>query len=124
MKEGLVPGMSHTRTCVTTPDMRATQLTSDVLSTPAMIGLMERTSVELMTPYLSPDEQTVGMHVDVHHRAPTRIGQRVTITAELLEIAGNKLRFSVVATNDQGVKIGEGTHRRAIIKLNQFGRNP
>lgn len=124
MKEGLVPGLSYTRTCLTTPDMRATQLTSDVLSTPAMIGLMERTSVELMTPYLSPNEQTVGVHVDVRHRAPTRIGQKVTITAELLEIKGNKLRFSVVATNEEGVKIGEGTHRRAIIEMNQFGRKP
>ena len=122
MKEGLVPGLSHSRSCVTTPDMRATQLTFDVLSTPAMIGLMERTSVELTTPYLSENEQTVGIHVDVRHRALTRIGQRVTITATLVEIEGNKLRFSVVAANDEGVKIGEGTHRRAIIKMNQFGR--
>jgi fluoroacetyl-CoA thioesterase len=122
MKEGLVPGLSYTRSCITTPDMRAMQLTFDVLSTPAMIGLMERTSVELTTPYLSENEQTVGIHVDVKHRAPTQIGQRVTITAELLEIEGNKLRFSVVAANDEGVKIGEGTHRRAIIQLNQFGR--
>ncbi len=122
MKEGLVPGLSHTRTCVTTPDMRATQLTSEVLSTPAMIGLMERTSVELITPYLSENEQTVGIHVDVRHRAPTRIGQKVTVTAELLEIKGNTLRFSVAAANDEGVKIGEGTHRRAIIRMDQFGR--
>jgi len=122
MKEGLVPGLSYTRSCVTTPDMRAPQLTFDVLSTPAMIGLMERTSVELTTPYLSENEQTVGIHVDVRHRAPTRIGQTVTITAELVEIEGNKLRFSLVAANDEGVKIGEGTHRRAIIEMNQFGR--
>jgi fluoroacetyl-CoA thioesterase len=122
MKDGLVPGLKHTRSCVTTPDMRALQLTFDVLSTPAMIGLMERTSVELTTPYLSKNEQTVGIHVDVRHRAPTRIGQRVTITAELTEIKGNKLRFSVVAANDEGVKIGEGTHRRAIIAMNQFGK--
>ncbi len=122
MREGLVPGLSYTRNCITTPEMRATQLASDVLSTPAMIGLMERTTVELITPYLGENEQTVGIHVDVRHRAPTRIGQRVTITAELLEIEGNKLRFSVTAVNDNGVKIGEGTHRRAVIEMNQFGR--
>ncbi len=121
MKEGLVAGLKHSRTCVTTPEMRAPQLTTDVLSTPAMIALMERTSVELMTPYMGQDEQTVGMHVDVRHRAPTRIGQTVTITAELLEIDGNKLRFAVAATNDAGVKIGEGMHRRAVIKMTQFG---
>ena len=86
MKEGLVPGLKHTRSCVTTSDMRAPQLTFDVLSTPAMIGLLERTSVELTTPYLSENEQTVGIHGDVSHRAPTGIGQRVAITAVLVVI--------------------------------------
>jgi fluoroacetyl-CoA thioesterase len=122
MKEGLVPGLRYTRTYVTTLDMRAQQLASDVLSTPSMIGMMERTSVELATPYLEDHEQTVGTHVDVRHRAPTRIGQTVVVTAELLECEGNKLRFSVTALNDAGVKIGEGTHRRAVINTNQFAQ--
>lgn len=122
MKQGLVPGLRYTGTYLTTPDMRARQLTSDVLSTPAMIGLMERTSVELTTPYLDDHEQTVGIHVDVRHRAPTRIGQTIVVTAELLEYKGNKLRFAVTAVNDQGTKIGEGTHRRALINTTDFGR--
>ncbi|HEX9147005.1 MAG TPA: thioesterase family protein [Candidatus Binatia bacterium] len=122
MKEGLVPGLRYTSTYVTTEDMRARQLTSDVLSTPALIGLMEKTSVELATPYLEDHEQTVGTHVDVRHRAPTRIGQTVVVTAELLECEGNKLRFSVTALNDEGVKIGEGTHRRAVINTSHFAQ--
>ena len=122
MKEGLVPGLRHTDSYVTTLDMRARQLAADVLSTPAMIGLMEKTSVELVTPYLEDNEQTVGTHVDVRHRAPTRIGQTILVTAELLSCEGNKLRFAVSATNDQGIKIGEGTHRRAVINTDQFAR--
>lgn len=122
MKKGLVPGLRYTATYVTTLDMRAGQLTSDVLSTPALIGLMEKTSVELATPYLEDHEQTVGTHVDVRHRAPTRIGQTVVVTAELLECEGNKLRFSVTALNDEAVKIGEGTHRRAVINTNHFAQ--
>jgi predicted thioesterase len=122
MKDGLVAGLRHTGTYVTTLDMRARQLSTDVLSTPSMIGLMERTSVELVTPYLDNNEQTVGTHVDVRHRAPTRIGQSIVVTAELLACEGNKLRFAVTAINDQGIKIGEGTHRRAVINTNQFGR--
>ena len=100
--------------------MRAKQLTSDVFSTPAMIGLMEGTCVRLIAPYLDDNEQTVGIHVDVRHLAPTKIGQSVTIAAELIEVKGNKLRFSVSASNDQGVKIGEGTHRRALINVKSF----
>jgi len=120
MKNGLVPGRSHTETYLTTLEMRAKQLVSDVFSTPAMIGLMEYTCVLLVAPYLDENEQTVGIHVDVRHMAPTKIGQSVTVTAELLEVKDNKLRFALAAVNDQGVKIGEGTHRRALINTNNF----
>ena len=120
MKNGLVPGRSHTETYLTTLEMRAKQLVSDVFSTPAMIGLMEYTCVLLVAPYLDENEQTVGIHVDVRHMAPTKIGQSVTVTAELLEVKDNKLRFALSAMNDQGVKIGEGTHRRALINTNSF----
>jgi predicted thioesterase len=46
----------------------------------------------------------------------------VVVTAELLECEGNKLRFSVTALNDEGVKIGEGSHRRAVINTNHFAQ--
>jgi fluoroacetyl-CoA thioesterase len=120
MKNGLVPGRTHTETYLTTLEMRAKQLVSDVFSTPAMIGLMEYTCVLLVAPYLDENEQTVGIHVDVRHMAPTKIGQSLTVTAELLEAKDNKLRFALSAVNDQGVKIGEGTHRRALINTNSF----
>jgi fluoroacetyl-CoA thioesterase len=120
MKDGLVPGLTHTQTYLTTLEMRAKQLVSDVFSTPAMIGLMEYTCVLLVAPYLDENEQTVGIHVDVRHVAPTKIGQSVTVTAELLEVRDNKLRFAVSAVNDQGIKIGEGTHRRALINTKNF----
>jgi fluoroacetyl-CoA thioesterase len=102
--------------------MWARQLKADVFSTPAMIGLMERTCVDLTEPYLDNDEQTVGIHVDVRHVAPTKIGQSVTVRAELLEVKNNKLRYAVSATNDEGVKIGDGTHRRAVINTKRFCR--
>lgn len=120
MKDGLVPGLIHSQTYVTTLEMRAKQLASDIFSTPAMIGLMEYTCVLLVAPYLDENEQTVGIHVDVRHVAPTQIGQSVTVAAELLELKDSKLRFALSAVNDQGVKIGEGTHRRALINTKNF----
>ena len=104
--------------------MRARQLARDIFSTPAMIGLMERTCVELAEPYLEENEQTVGIHVDVRHLAPTNIGQSVTVIAELLEIKGNKLRYAVSASNDQNVQIGDGTHGRAVINTARFAKGP
>ena len=120
MKSEPKPGLTHTQTYETTAQMRATQLAADVFSTPAMIGLMEGTCVRLTAPYLDEGENSVGMHVDVYHLAPTKIGQSVTVTAEILEIEGNKIRYTVSAVNDAGVKIGEGKHRRALIQTKKF----
>jgi fluoroacetyl-CoA thioesterase len=120
MKTSLAVGLTRTAIYVTTTEMRAGQLENDVFSTPAMIGLMERTCVDLTEPHLDENEQTVGIHVDVYHLAPTRIGQSVTITAELTEVKDSKIRYSVSAINDQGVKIGAGNHRRAVINTKRF----
>ena len=120
MKTSLASGLTRTAIYVTTMEMRAGQLENDVFSTPAMIGLMERTCVDLTEPHLDENEQTVGIHVDVYHLAPTRIGQSVTITAELAEVKDNKIRYSVSAINDQGIKIGAGNHRRAVIDTKRF----
>jgi fluoroacetyl-CoA thioesterase len=122
MKDGLIPGLINKQTYVTTQEMRASQLPSNFFSTPAMIGLMEGTCLRLVAPFLAENEQTVGIHVDVRHMAPTNIGQSVTVTAELLEVKDNKLRFSVSAVNDSDVKIGEGTHRRAVINTKRFAQ--
>jgi predicted thioesterase len=126
MKEGLVPGLTYKKSSVVTPEMGVQHFgpgVPSVFSTPSMIGLMERTCVELLTPYLDENEQSVGFHVDVRHLAPTRIGQSVTITATLQEVKERKFRFTLEAVNDQGVKIGEGIHRRALINLKQFTSN-
>ena len=120
MKTSLAVGLTRTATYVTTTAMRASQLENDVFSTPAMIGLMERTCVDLTEPHLDENEQTVGIHVDVYHLAPTRIGQSVTITAELTEVKDNKIRYSVSAINDQGIKVGAANHRRAVIDTKRF----
>jgi predicted thioesterase len=37
-----------------------------------------------------------------------------------LEVKKNKLRYSVTAINDQGVTIGAGNHRRAVINTKSF----
>jgi len=123
MKKGAAAGLTHKQTWVVTPEMGVQHFgpgVPTVLSTPSMISMMERTCVELLTPYMEEDEQSVGFHVDVKHLAPTRMGQSATITARLEEVKEGRFRFAVEATNDQGVKIGTGSHRRALIKLKQF----
>jgi fluoroacetyl-CoA thioesterase len=120
MKETLRPGLTRTQSYPTTIDMRARQLVADVFSTPSMISLMERTCTELTEPHLGANEQTVGIHIDVRHLASTRIGQQVTMTAEIIEVKGKKIRYSVSARNDNGTTIGDGTQWRAVVDTTRF----
>jgi fluoroacetyl-CoA thioesterase len=113
-------GLNRTATYETTIDMRARQLKTDVFSTPSMISLMERTCTELTEPFLDGNEQTVGIHIDVRHLASTRIGQSVTINAAIIEVKGRRIRYSVQAFNDSGVKIGEGSQWRAVVDTRKF----
>ena len=126
MKDTLRTGMIFEQTISTTPDMGIVHLGPDaprMYSTPAMIQLMEGTCVRFLTPYMNEGEQTVGFHVDVRHLAPTQIGQRVTGRARLEEIKGRRLKFTVEAYNEEGTKIGEGLHERAVIDINRFSES-
>ena len=87
-----------------------------VLSTPSMIGLMERAGIEAVQSHLPEGHTTVGFEVNVKHFGATPKGKKVTVRAELLEVDGRKLRFKVEA-HDEDKKVGEGTHRRAIVSI-------
>ncbi len=91
-----------------------------VLSTPSMIALMERAGIQAVQAYLPAGHTTVGFEVNVKHFAATRKGQKVTVRAELLEVDGRKLRFKVEA-HDEDKKIGDGTHRRAVMQIQPQG---
>jgi len=87
-----------------------------VLSTPSMIGLMERAGIQAVQSLLPEGHTTVGFEVNVKHFAATPMGKQVTVRAELLEIDGRKLRFRVEA-HDEDRKVGDGTHRRAVVAI-------
>jgi predicted thioesterase len=48
------------------------------------------------------------------------MGESVAVAVTLQEVKKRRFRFALVATNDHGVKIGEGIHRRALINVRQF----
>jgi len=90
-----------------------------VFATPAMIGLMEKASINCVESYLPDGFSSVGTKVDIKHLAPTPVGMEVAAEAELVEVDGKKLKFSVKAY-DGREKIGEGMHNRYIIRLEEF----
>ena len=123
MKPELKPGVSDEQTITTTKEMGIVHLGPDapsMYSTPAMVSLIEATCVRLMTRYVDPGEQSVGFHIDVRHLAPTAVGKKVTAKVTLQKIEGRRYTFDVEVTNEDGVKIGEGIHERALIDISRF----
>ena len=88
----------------------------EVLSTPAMVAMMERTASRMVYPHLPEGKATVGFEVCVKHVAAAPKGSKCTAHARLEEINdGRKLRFSVEVVTDDGRTIGVGTHERRMI---------
>ena len=89
----------------------------EVLSTPGMIAMMERTSAMLVYPALEQGKATVGFEVNVRHVGAARKGERCQVHSRLEEIVdGRKLRFKVeVTTAEDGRAIGVGRHERRVI---------
>lgn len=107
---------------VVTPEMSAARVGSglvDVLATPMMISLVERTCNESVLSHLDEGQGTVGTLVNVTHTAATPIGMRVWCDSELVDVDRRRLVFHVKAYDACGL-IGEGTHERFIIDTAKF----
>jgi predicted thioesterase len=94
----------------------------EVLSTPGMIGMMERNAALLCRPSLPEGKATVGFEVCVRHVAAALPGARCVVRAALREIVdGRKLRFDVEVREGDRV-IGVGTHERRVVDAQSGGQ--
>jgi fluoroacetyl-CoA thioesterase len=88
----------------------------EVLSTPGMIGMMERTASRLSLENLPDGKVTVGFEVCVKHVAAAAKGARCKVHVRLREVVdGRKLRFDV-EVRDGDRTIGVGTHERRVVE--------
>lgn len=90
-----------------------------VYATPCMVALMEGAACEAISAALPDDKTSVGVELAISHIAATPVGMDVRAEAEVTAVEGNILTFQVVAYDEAG-KIGEGTHKRAIINTQKF----
>lgn len=90
-----------------------------VLSTPQMIGFMEKVSRDLLVTMLELGKDSVGTVVNVKHLGAAPMGTKVTFRSKLIGIDGRRATFEVEAFDD-AERIGEGTHERFIITVANF----
>lgn len=90
-----------------------------VYATPCMVALMEGAACEAIASAIPEDKTTVGIELSISHLAATPIGMEVRAEAEVTEVTDKTITFQVTAYDESG-KIGEGTHKRAIITTQRF----
>ena len=122
MENVLTVGMSNSVELQSTEETTALEMKSGslkVLATPIMMCLMEQAAAELVECNLPDDLTSVGISVNISHKAPTPIGLNVRADAVITKIDGRKITFEVKAFD--GVdEIGSGTHERFIVNKEKF----
>ena len=94
-----------------------------VVSTVAVIAMIEECCGRLVRGFLNEDEATVGTVVNVTHRAAVPIGSQIQTKAVVSSVRGRTIVFDVVA-RQAGVRAGDvimdGRHERVAVGLSSF----
>ncbi len=90
-----------------------------VYATPCMVALMEGAACAAIEAAIPEEKTSVGTYLEISHLAATPVGLEVWAQAEVTAVEGSSITFRVTAFDEAG-KIGEGTHKRAIINTQHF----
>lgn len=90
-----------------------------VYATPCMVALMEGAACEAISAAIPEDKTSVGIELSIAHLSATPVGLEVRAEAEVTAVDGSIITFQVTAYDEAG-KIGEGTHKRAVISTQRF----
>jgi len=115
-------GLKHTSELTVTDTVTAIKMGSGdmpVLATPAMMALMENAAMLAVDDELPEGCTTVGGHIQSSHLKPSKIGDKVSATAEVTKVDGKKIEFKIAAYSGD-VLVGEGTHLRFIVDREKF----
>ena len=90
-----------------------------ILSTPAMIGLMEIAAAHSVQDSLPAGMMTLGTRIEIDHLKGCPVGSTIHAWAKLDKIEGRFLYFAVEARHGE-VILGRGRVGRAIIDTKRF----
>ncbi len=93
----------------------------EVLSTPTVLAWMEEASANLARKFLTLDESTVGVHVELDHLAPAFVGDKVKIESVLKERGTKKFVFDITAKSGEKM-LAKAKHVRVIVNRKRFAK--
>jgi fluoroacetyl-CoA thioesterase len=90
-----------------------------VYATPALVTLMEIAAVNAINHLIPAHQTSVGTFISIKHLAASALGQTIRARAEVTQVEGNQITFTVQAWDTKQL-IGEGTHTRFIVDIERF----
>lgn len=93
--------------------------TVSVYATPMMIAFMENTAAACLQQFLDDGETSVGTMIQTTHTAPTPVGMKVCVHAEIIAVDRKKVTFSITAYDEKDC-IGKAIHERFIVQKDKF----
>ena len=102
------------------PEFSEGQVMPKVFATGFLLALYEFSCIKALNPHLDwPNEQSVGIGMNMTHTAATLAGMTVTVKGKLIKMEGRKLTFAMEAFDDVE-KVSEATHERFVIYPEKF----
>lgn len=90
-----------------------------VYATPMLCALMEEAACKAIEAYLEDGETTVGTSLELRHTSATPEGMGVKAEAEIIEVSGREITYSITAYDAKG-EIGSCTHKRVQVGIERF----
>jgi fluoroacetyl-CoA thioesterase len=129
VKESLKAGLEFTHKFMVTtnktvsslyPEAEEFHVMPEVFATGFLVGFIEWACIKAVTSHLNwPEEQTVGVHINISHLAATPPGLEVTAKIRLLQVDGKRLFFEFEVYDEIEI-ISQGNHQRAVINKPRF----
>jgi predicted thioesterase len=119
---GFAPGLTARVELTVTDSDTAQALGSGdvpVLGTPRVLALAEAATVVATAQRMPAGMTTVGIRVELDHKAPTPVGRTVVAQAQLAKVDGRRLLFEVTVT-DGSTTVAEGRVERALVDRHKF----
>ncbi|MFC0504722.1 thioesterase family protein [Micromonospora costi] len=90
-----------------------------VLGTPRVLALAEAATVAATATVMPAGMTTVGLRVELDHRAPTPVGRTVRAQARLATVDGRRLLFEVRVTDGEDT-VADGRVERVLVDRQRF----
>lgn len=91
-----------------------------VLGTPRLLAWLEAATCAALADELAEGSTSVGTDVSIEHLRPSPVGAVVIASAQVSAREGRAVSLQVSARHTDGVVVGRGEIRRAIVDVERF----